>query len=232
MMHDHLPDTTLVTPRRGFLARIAASSLALGVGGSLAAPLSEVRAEPLGRGGDDVENWPGTLRGKHRQVFDAVSPNEGFSLVWSHVFLLTNNEASKIPERDINSVVVLRHSAAVLAFTDPIWKKYQLGEMMNVKDPATHAPALRNPFYHVRDGDLPFPQASIDRLLARGATIGVCNIALGVLSSQRASVIGVTSDEARKEWEAGVIPGISIVPSGVWAVNRAQEHGCSYCYAG
>jgi len=232
MMHDHLPDSTSVTPRRGFLARLAATSLALGVGGSLAAPLGELSAAPRGRGGDDVENWPGTLHGKHRQVFDAVSPNEGFSLVWSHVFLLTNNQASKIPERDLNSVVVLRHGAAVLAFTDPIWKKYRLGEMMNVKDPATKAAALRNPYYHVRDGDLPFPQASIDRLLARGATIGVCSVALGVLSSQRASVIGVTPEEARKEWEAGVIPGITIVPSGVWAVNRAQEHGCSYCYAG
>lgn len=232
MMHEPLPGATPVTPRRGFLARVAAAWLTLGVGGSLVAPLSEARAEPSGRAGDDVENWPGALHGKHRQVFDAVSPNEGFALVWSHVFLLTNAEASKIPERDMNDVVVLRHGAAILAFSDPIWKKYKLGEMMNVKDPATKLPAERNPFFHVRDGDLPFPQASIDRLLARGATIGVCSVALGVLSRQRASVIGITPDEARKEWEAGVIPGITIVPSGVWAVNRAQEHGCSYCYAG
>jgi intracellular sulfur oxidation DsrE/DsrF family protein len=231
MMHTPLPDTTPITPRRGFLARIAAASLALGVGGSLSASFREARAEPVRRG-DDVENWPGTLHGKHRQVFDAVSPNEGSSLVWSHVFLLTNAEASKIPEHDINDVVVLRHGAAVLALSDPIWKKYKLGEMMGVKDPATKAPALRNPYYRVRDGDLPFPEASIDRLLARGATIGVCSVALDVLSSQRASVTGVTPEQARTEWEAGVIPGITIVPSGVWAVNRAQEHGCSYCYAG
>jgi hypothetical protein len=29
-----------------------------------------------------------------------------------------------------------------------------------------------------------------------------------------------------------VIPTIQIVPSGVWAVNRAQKAGCSYCFAG
>jgi intracellular sulfur oxidation DsrE/DsrF family protein len=224
--------TGLITPRRGFLARAAAASLALGFTGSLALPARDARAEPGGRGADDVENWPGALTGKHRQVFDAVSPNEGFSLVWSHIFLLTNAEASRIPESELNDVVVLRHGAAVLAFTDPVWKKYRLGEMTGVKDPATKAPAQRNPFFHPRDGDLPFPQASLDKLLARGATIGVCNVALGVLSSQRASVIGVTPEDARKEWEAHVIPGITIVPSGVWAVNRAQEHGCSYCYAG
>jgi len=22
------------------------------------------------------------------------------------------------------------------------------------------------------------------------------------------------------------------VPAGIWAINRAQEHGCSYCFAG
>ncbi len=34
------------------------------------------------------------------------------------------------------------------------------------------------------------------------------------------------------DWKSGVLPGIQIVPSGVWAVGRAQEHGCAYCYAG
>jgi hypothetical protein len=36
----------------------------------------------------------------------------------------------------------------------------------------------------------------------------------------------------KKEWMAGLLPGIQVVPSGVWAVGRAQEHGCTYCYAG
>jgi intracellular sulfur oxidation DsrE/DsrF family protein len=38
--------------------------------------------------------------------------------------------------------------------------------------------------------------------------------------------------EVRKEWMAGLLPGIQVVPSGVWAVGRAQEHGCAYCFAG
>jgi len=29
-----------------------------------------------------------------------------------------------------------------------------------------------------------------------------------------------------------VLPGIEVVPSGVWAVGRAQEHHCAYCFAG
>src|SRR5260221_519337 len=33
-----------------------------------------------------------------------------------------------------------------------------------------------------------------------------------------------------KEWLSGLLPGIQPVPSGVWAVGRAQEHGCAYCF--
>jgi len=42
----------------------------------------------------------------------------------------------------------------------------------------------------------------------------------------------VDKDTAKKEWTAGVVPGVTILPSGVWGVNRAQEKGCTYCYAG
>jgi len=38
--------------------------------------------------------------------------------------------------------------------------------------------------------------------------------------------------DVKKEWVAGLLPGVQVMPSGVWAVGRAQEHGCTYCYAG
>ena len=42
----------------------------------------------------------------------------------------------------------------------------------------------------------------------------------------------LNADDVMKDWVAGVIPGMQIVPSGVLAVNRAQEYKCTYCYAG
>jgi len=36
----------------------------------------------------------------------------------------------------------------------------------------------------------------------------------------------------KKEWLGAVLPNIQVVPSGVWALGRAQEHGCTYCFAG
>jgi intracellular sulfur oxidation DsrE/DsrF family protein len=38
--------------------------------------------------------------------------------------------------------------------------------------------------------------------------------------------------EVKKEWLASLLPGVHVVPSGVWAIGRAQEHGCAYCFAG
>ena len=50
--------------------------------------------------------------------------------------------------------------------------------------------------------------------------------------AQFASNAGVTEDEAAKEWAANLVPGITLLPSGVWGVNRAQEGGCTYCSGG
>jgi hypothetical protein len=45
--------------------------------------------------------------------------------------------------------------------------------------------------------------------------------------------VGVKPDVAKAEFEKGLIPGFTLVPSGVLAVHRAQEKGkCTYCYAG
>jgi intracellular sulfur oxidation DsrE/DsrF family protein len=227
-----MPTDAPITPRRGFLGRLAAASLAFGLG----ATPERLRAERTSSVGDlaspDDEHWLERVKGKHRQVFDAVSPNDGMSLIWSMVFLDTNKASAGLKDENLNAVVVLRHGAIPIAFTDPIWSKYKLGEGFGVKDPATKAPAERNPFFHPRDGDLPFPGAAIEHLLGRGVIFGVCNVALTVYSGMRADAIGVPKDEAKQEWIAGLVPGMTIVPAGVWAVNRAQEHGCSYCYAG
>lgn len=220
-----------VTPRRGFLGRLAATAVAVGLGGAAPARLS---ASPLldDASSPDLEQWPGTVRGKHRQLFDAVSPNDGFAMVFAMVFLNANNEASRLHDDALNAVIVLRHLSAPLALTDPVWEKYKIGEAFGIKDPKTGAPAVRNPYFRPADGELRFPGMAIDQLQARGAIFGVCNVALTVLSGMRAQAAGVTADAAKAEWIAGVIPGITVLPAGVWGVNRAQEHGCTYCYAG
>jgi hypothetical protein len=73
---------------------------------------------------------------------------------------------------------------------------------------------------------------AIDQLLERGTIFGACDVALRVQSKKLASNAGVSADDAAMEWAANVVPGITIVPSGTWGVNRAQEAGCTYCAGG
>jgi hypothetical protein len=57
-------------------------------------------------------------------------------------------------------------------------------------------------------------------------------MAISVYSGFAAQAMGLDAETVRKDWLSGVLPGIQVVPSGVWAVSRAQEKNCAYCYAG
>jgi hypothetical protein len=107
-----------------------------------------------------------------------------------------------------------------------------MGQSLSILDPETKAPAVKNPFLQPKPGLLTVDEMAIDRVLADGVVIGACNIALKVLSGKLAQNAGVSAEEAAKEWAANIIPGITVIPSGTWGLNRAQEHGCTYCAGG
>jgi len=209
-----------VTLRRSLLRRIG-GAMTIGLAGL--AP-SSLRAQPAQARRSDGPNWPGTLKGRHRQVVDAYEPNAGFPLAFAHTFLAPNESAT--------AVVILRHGAFPIALNNAMWAKYKIGEALKIMDPETKAPAVKNPFFHPKPGVLVVDDMALDRLLARGVVFGACNVALQVQSKMLAGNAGVSADDAAKEWTANVIPGITVIPSGTWGVNRAQEHGCTYCAGG
>ena len=215
--------------RRTFLGRAAIGACALAAGAPSAAhAIPFVAVDPAA----EPDPWLGALAGKHKQFFDAVSVNEGFPLVFAWNYLNTEEETYKLRDSDLTAIVGLRHFSIPIAFTDEIWEKYKLGDWAKVMDPATKAPSTRNIFYMPKPGDSPWPDASLDKLVARGVHVTVCNVALTVLSSMLGKQAGMEPEAAKKEWTAHLIPGAVVVPSGVFAVNRAQEKGCTYCYAG
>jgi intracellular sulfur oxidation DsrE/DsrF family protein len=112
--------------------------------------------------------------------------------------------------------------------TDALWNKYSLGEMFSIKD--GDAPAKRNPYAKITG--LPIPGLGIAELINSGVLVGACDVALTVYSSGAAKKMGLAADAVKKEWIAGLIPGVQVVPSGVLGVARAQELGCAYCFAG
>jgi len=216
--------------RREFLGCLAAGAATFG----LTAFGARVDSDAAARTAQDVsqlEGWFSTIKGKHKMVFDAVTANEGFSVIWSYTFMTTNNHTGTADD-ELTAMVVLRSKAIPLALDDRLWAKYKLGKMFKLVDYATNAAADRNLFWNPKEGEMPESGMSIKALQARGAMFCVCETALTMTSTQYAKSKGADPDEMKKEWIAGILPGIQLVPSGVWAVNRAQEHGCSYCSAG
>src|SRR6185436_11683824 len=103
-----------ITPRRSFFTRIAASAMAIGLTGFGSAPAHAAA------GAEDGPDWPGELKGRHRQVVDAYAPNDGFPLAFAFTFVVTNGPAGAgvVPA---SAVVVLRHTAFPLALDHPMW---------------------------------------------------------------------------------------------------------------
>ena len=215
------------TPRRGFLGRVAMAAAAVGLGSSVPAGLAGETPRPDSVGADpQLDAWFAKIRGKHRQVFDAPAAAGGVAGIWPRVYLLTMS--ATYPNEQGTAVVILRHSAIPLAMQDSLWAKYKFGEVFDIKTNGTAATA--NP-YAVITG-LPLPGLGISELLKSGVLIGVCNAALSVYSGAVAKQTNGDAAAIKQEWIAGLYPGIQVVPSGVMAVGRAQELGCSYCFAG
>ncbi|MBS1661632.1 MAG: twin-arginine translocation signal domain-containing protein [Bacteroidetes bacterium] len=218
------------TNRRDFLGMLAGTAAIMGVG-AVASPLTSQAADAA-----DPEAWFKNLKGKHRVVFDATEPKDILTFAWPKVFLMSNAGAGT-PESDCGVIVVLRHDAIPYAMNDDLWAKYKFGEAFKINDPRTKAPATRNPFWKCKPDDYAVPgvgpvQIGLDDLQGSGVMFCVCDMALTVQSAVFGMKTNQPGDVIKKEWLAGLLPGVAPMPSGVWAVSRAQEHGCSYIFAG
>ncbi len=150
---------------------------------------------------------------------------------------MLTNEKTGTAEKDCSVVVVLRHDAIPYAMEDKLWEKYKFGELFKIDDEATKAPAVRNAFWKPKPGDFKVPgignvAIGINELQDSGVMFCVCDMAMTVYSAIVAEQMKMDAAEVKKEWVSGILPNIQPVPSGVWAVGRAQEHQCAYCFAG
>ncbi len=232
------------TSRRNFLG-----TLATGAATVSAAAIAPITAGAKNIADDfyahpDPEAWFNQIKGKHKMVFDATQPHGIFPFVWPAVFMMTN-EATGTTAKDQSVVVVLRHDAIGYAFEDRLWAKYNFGQVFKAADVGPSfkaadyktATASRNPFWKPKEGDFSVPgignvAIGINDLQQKGVMFCVCNAAMTVYSAAVAQGMGKTAEEVKKDWESGLLPGIQVVPSGVWALGRAQEKGCGYIFAG
>lgn len=190
---------------------------------------------------DDQDSWldkPGT---KHRMAFDSVSGDGGSeALGYANNFIHVNQADYGINPDQVGVVIIFRHMATPYGYNDAVWAKYgkAFAEKMKLKDDAAKRAATVNPMLVKAPGGEPPPKGlewldeySITDLGSKGVQFAVCGLATKVIAGLLA---GKTGDAAAIETElkSNLVPNARIVPAGISAVNRAQEHGYSFAYVG
>lgn len=232
-MDFEMQNTSASNSRRSFMGKLIATAGATGIGVPALASLGiDTIFQPSAKSVLEAEDWFKNIKGRHRVVYDATEPHDGLPIIWPWAFMLSNNQTGTA-DADMTAMVVLRHNAIPFAMKNELWQKYNFGEMFKVTDNSTQSPSKRNLYYEPREGDFPVP--GIDGIKVqqqRGAMYCVCDLAISVYSGFAAQAMKKSPEEVKKEWVDGVLPNIQIVPSGVWALGRAQERDCPYIYAG
>jgi hypothetical protein len=175
-------------------------------------------------------SWTKKL-GKYRTAYDSPEINYAAALHYASAAASGYRDALNVT-REFTPVLILRHAASVMVLNDDMWKRLALGESRKVKDPTTGENALRNPFINFTAGDkhsLVGRDSALDVLMAAGALVLTCNRALmGVASMLRQKETQFTPQTALEEVRRNVLPGVYVMPNGIFAVSAAQDAGCHY----
>jgi hypothetical protein len=227
-----------MTDRRTFLETLALGGAALAVGAcATGAAASQTPAaapapmRPASKDGPWDNSWLDQLTAKHKQVFDIPTYNDGGGLFYAKNWFNAHRDGYGNVYPDVQAVMGVHGTTLVVVFSDAIWEKYHFGKRYKIKDPRTRTWAVRNVMWQPREGEEMY-EYSVDALQTRGAKFIFCNNVLRFLTRTLAREAGVSPEAMRAELIAGMVPNVTVVPAMVAALGLAQEHGCSYVYAG
>jgi len=175
------------------------------------------------------DRWLDGLKAKHRQFFDTPAPAGGIPLVHVMNYYDTYNKAFGVKDTDIDAVLTFYGSNTFHGLSDAVWAKYNLGEFLEIVDPATGKPATANPWRSAPVVlGMTLPQASIESLQKRGGTFIICNNALQIFSGLLAKKRNLDATAVYEDLKANILPGVELVPGMVVAVEQAQRAGLAY----
>jgi len=227
------------THRRGFLGRI------LGTAAALTAASGEQRAEAQPGGSDD---WIKNVKGTHRCLFDFPQHKNGLPLLHILNYLNTYSEAYKTTPGQVGAVGTFYgiggQSSIPLAFNDAMWAKYDLGAYTGLKD-GSGKPHTRNVLNKPTPADLnlvmevvqspPIPMLAgvlpalgIESLQKMGTTFLLCANAFGGWCAELEARGKGKMADIQAELKANMLPGVTIVPAMVIAIEAAQGAGIAY----
>src|SRR5262249_18327577 len=154
---------------------------------------------------------------KYRLVVNGEQCADSTALDYAEMFLDDYRQVLGTTDAQTKAVIVFRRLGTPLALDDVLWERYTVGEDSKIIDGPTNRPATRNIY-----------KKQFDTLRQRGLISLVCNIALGNWSARAARRTGRKVEDVAAEARANLMPGAIVVPSGVFALIRAQNAGCAY----
>jgi intracellular sulfur oxidation DsrE/DsrF family protein len=219
--------------RRLFLTRLGvgagvAGAAALRSPGAMAQAAADARWKPARHAQDD---WYDKIPGTHRYVFDtSTADGIGWSLQFATNYYTTSEQAYGLKDSDLAVIIVARHKATSFAYNDAIWAKYgkQIAEQAEFVDPKTKEAPKINVYGPAGETA---QAGKMEALIKKGVQFAVCSTSTRGIATRIAKANSLEVDNVVKEITSNLIGNARMVPAGVLAVNRAQEHGYSFIYA-
>ncbi|MGE0815093.1 MAG: hypothetical protein AB7O93_17285 [Vicinamibacterales bacterium] len=227
------------TDRRQFLGHMAGATTMAGL---------SLSASPAAAGVSPGRDWIDSVKGTNRALFDFPQHKNGFPLLHILNYLNTYAEAFKAATGTVGAVGTFysagNQASIPLGFNDTIWAKYELGAYMGLKD-ASGKSYTRNVFHRPTSADVhllyqalgtpaiaalegAMPALGIESLQRMGTTFIMCNNALGLWTLELEARGKGKAADIDRELRANLLPGVTIVPAMVIAIDQAQKAGITY----
>jgi hypothetical protein len=221
--------------RREFIERIGAGAMLAGIPLSADALRAFAPPSPATPVAEEFDlSWTKRVTGKYRAVFDVPEIESGYGVWRASIWAKDYMDMLKAGPKDCSAVVVLRHHGIALAMQQSFWDTYGVAKANPVTHPVTQQSTDRNPvLLSSSRGEVPamFDEVALDKYIARGGIALACNLAFDDMIELVTKKDGGTPEAARKTAMAGLIPGVILQPSGVFAALYAQDIGCKYLRA-
>jgi hypothetical protein len=234
--------TTEKTYRRGFLGRMLGAVAAATVSGGVA----EAQAPTAPASGPDA--WLREVKGTHRCLFDFPQHKNFVPLLHILNYLNTYSTAYKAAPGTVGAVGTFyslgTQSSISLGFNDAMWVKYGLSDYLSLKD-KSGKPYARNVFHRPTKDDLhlmiqafqtpnipalgdAMPAVGIESLQKMGTKFILCANALGAWCLELEARGKGKAPDVEKDLRGNLLPGVTIVPAMVIAIEKAQAAGIRY----
>lgn len=213
--------------RRAFLGHLGVASAAMLTTGALPLDAAESRESRANEPWD--MSWLERLKtATYRAVIDANTFEEGYAVDLAKALMDGYHETHGTTDEQVRIVIVARRLGTPVVLGDAIWAKYPIGEDTKMND-RDGTPYRRNPLYRPRPGaSAESASTKLEALQKRGLILLVCNVAANNVSRRLAETTKRDPEEVKRDVFANFVPGTIVMPTGVFALMRAQNAGCAF----